>query len=352
MGTGADAIGRNDVLDALHDAIAVIDSAHTVQFANAAYIALFGGSAADIVGRPLFDGHGELSGDAALASLLRAVSNHNASVDAYDVNVGFTGYGRRRLRISALCIRQRGAPSGLSLVSLSDRSADDAEAAETAARLAQTEARVVDVHHRARNNLASILSMLRLEHRALGDRAIRRVLERISLRIEAVSWGYEMMRTGEADTGVELLGYLRQLGRTVDQQTSATRRGWHMDVSGDAFPVTLDNAVSIGMLVGELLTDAAGIDFGDAEAPGIVALGCRRDGAELRLTIDDTRRGAVVTAADDAAAALSRKLVDVYLAALGGQITRTGSPGEGMHTTLRLPYNGLDCAADGAGPPA
>ncbi len=182
--------------------------------------------------------------------------------------------------------------------------------------------------------------MLRLETRAVSDKATKRLLERIALRVEAVSWVYELMRLDAARSAIRLLAYFRQVCRAVEQQTGAARRKWQIDVSGDDVPVSLDEAVNIGMLVTELLSDAAGADFGDGETPGTITLDCRLDGTDLVITLTDGRRGTLAEGPRANEPMLGKKLVGVYVSALQGRMEQTGTRGDGLETTVRFHYNG------------
>lgn len=336
------------VVDALDDAVVVIDGDLTVHFANASYLGLFGCTEGEAVGRPLFASHAGIAGNTVLANLLKAVSTQDASVNGYVLEADFPDHGTCRIRVRAHRINHGGDPSRLTVVALSHLTDDAANTApvtaETADALQRAEARLGDVHHRARNNLASILSMLRLEHRGITDRGTRTVLERIALRIEAVSFVYEMMRM-EADRGaIHLRAYLGQMSRAVELQTGAARQKWHIEVTGEDLPVTLDDALNIGMLVTEILADAAGTDFVGGAAPGVITLVCRHTGTELVLTLSDNRVATVREAPGDQPSGLGKKLVGVYLAALQGQIEQTGTPGQGTKTTLRLNCKPVEAA--------
>ncbi len=86
-------VDHNDIMDALHDAVAVIDGDLTVHFANASYLSLFECSEEDAVGRALFAGHREIAENAVLANLLKAVSTQDVSVNGYVLEAEFPGPG-------------------------------------------------------------------------------------------------------------------------------------------------------------------------------------------------------------------------------------------------------------------
>ncbi|WMS43422.1 histidine kinase dimerization/phosphoacceptor domain -containing protein [Acuticoccus sp. MNP-M23] len=335
-------VDHSAIVEALHDAVVVIDSSLTVHFANTSYLELFGCSQADAVGHRLFSNHAALAGDTILSGLLKAVCELDVSVDGYVLEAEFPDEGQRKVQIRAHRINKTGLLSALTVVSLSLLASEnaDASAAATAAAVKSVEAELADVHHRARNNLASILSMLRLEQRGVSDPHTSGILERVSLRIEAVSWVYELMRLDADRRAIPLLPYFRLLGRAIESQSGAARQKWHVEVGGEDLAATTDEAVNIGMLLTEILADIADTKFAGAEAPGLVSIDLRRSADQMAITITDSRTGDIIPASANAPPSLGQKLIKLYLSALHGRMEQTGTPGECVWTALRLNHSG------------
>lgn len=165
------------------------------------------------------------------------------------------------------------------------------EEAQEQVRLARdrAEAMLREVNHRVGNSLQLVSSFMSLQQRHLSDEGARAALREAQARIEAVAHVHRRLYTSGDMERVELDAYLEglveELAKSVGPDGSAPA------ITLDAQPVwvSTDQAVSLGVVVTELITNAVKYAY----APG--------QGGEIRVLLkaDAEARRAILTVEDD-----------------------------------------------------
>ena len=164
-----------------------------------------------------------------------------------------------------------------------------AQALESSLR--EKEGLLKEVHHRVKNNLQVITSLLRLEAGRTREPGTKDVLKEMQGRIRSMALLHETLYQSGKFGGVELSDYLRQLATQLFRaQNSAPGR---VQLSLDLSPVTLtiDHAIPCGLIVNELLTNSLKYAF-PHDTSGEVRLELHREAdARIRLRVSDTGVG-------------------------------------------------------------
>lgn len=122
--------------------------------------------------------------------------------------------------------------------------------------LREKEVLLQEVHHRVKNNLQAVCSLLRLQTRRLDDPKLLEVLSTYQLRIQAIADVHELLcqsrdlaRVDLAEYATKLTDYLAALHAT-DAGRIALRRSF------EPFLLDIDDAISVGLILCELVTNA------------------------------------------------------------------------------------------------
>ena len=151
--------------------------------------------------------------------------------------------------------------------------------------LAEKEMLIREVHHRVKNNLQVISSMIHLRSKRAPE-DIQPQFDALAQRIHAMGRVYEQIHGVEDMSEIDLSHYLRQIADLV--------RTDHISVEVDAVPVTvaIDTAIPLGLVAIELITNAVKHAFSDSE--GTVRVTLRRlDGHNVELLVADNGSGLV-----------------------------------------------------------
>lgn len=164
------------------------------------------------------------------------------------------------------------------------------ERAEQDVRDARDRAEILlaEVNHRVANSLALVAALVRMQASAVAEPNAKDALAETQARISAIAGLHRRLYTSDDVTMVDLDAYISTLIAELD--TSMKAAGHASRIRADLEPLTVptDKAVSIGMIVTELVTNAYKYAYpGDSE--GEVRVYIRRagtDSAVLRVEDD------------------------------------------------------------------
>jgi two-component sensor histidine kinase len=177
------------------------------------------------------------------------------------------------------------------------RERDTAEAALSAAN-ANLEAVVArqlvllrEVNHRVANSLQLIASLVHMQAGAVKDEAAQSALRDTQARISAIMQIHRRLYTSENVEYVNMSEYLEGLVSELQQSLSSAHRNLPIRLNAQSVTLGTDKAVSLGVIVAELVTNACKYAYGDGEQGEIrVVLNHEAPGV-LRLVVEDDGRG-------------------------------------------------------------
>ena len=190
-----------------------------------------------------------------------------------------------------------------------------------------------EIHHRVKNNLQIIASLLRLEtNRLAEDDAARRPMETSIQRIHAMSLVHETLYQSEGFRLVELRGYTRELLSAI---SGAIEASLHYDTPTDtAIEVSLDFAIPFGLLLNELVSNAAEHAYAPGEKGRIeISLSCNDD---VELVVEDDGVGLDSHEETNGSQSLGLTLVRSLVKQLNGRISLESSSGTRWHAIFPL----------------
>jgi PAS domain S-box-containing protein len=157
------------------------------------------------------------------------------------------------------------------------------------ALLAEKELILKEVHHRVKNNMATILSLLELQASALMDDAAKAALKDAANRVMGMSILYDKLYRSKDFSGMPVGEYLESLvGELVSQFPEGP--GVRVEAGFDELRLDAKVLVPLGIIVNELVTNAMKYAFRGREG-GRLAIEARRAGGGMELTIQDDGPG-------------------------------------------------------------
>ncbi len=156
--------------------------------------------------------------------------------------------------------------------------------------LEEKEVLLREVHHRVRNNLQVISSILSLQSRTISDEESKAAFRNCILRIKSMSLAHQQIY-GAADVSrIRLDSYLQNLARLLRDTYGRPGIDVQVDVENGDFVVSLEKALICGLAVNELLVNGIvhGIPDGGA---GRVTLVLREEAGNIAIAVRDTGPG-------------------------------------------------------------
>lgn len=161
-------------------------------------------------------------------------------------------------------------------------------AAEESLRVsaARLEALLAEVNHRVANSLQIVSAMVRLQAGAVADPAARAALDDTQRRINAIAQVHRRLYTGGDVEQVDMREYLRTLVDELAETWSTAERPRALRLAADPIHLPTDRAVSLGVIVTELVSNACKYAYPAGSGEVRVALH-REDDDVFMLAVED-----------------------------------------------------------------
>jgi PAS domain S-box-containing protein len=210
------------------------------------------------------------------------------------------------------------------------------ESAESALQrsLAEKETLLQEIHHRVKNNLQIVASLLVLQIDRLSSAEGRSLLTDSVQRVQSMALIHQLLYGSSSLEHVDVSAYARTLAESLRNVLSPTTR-----VRFDTEPVevSVERAAPIGLLLNELLTNA--FKYGSASAPGAraeVLVQVRAEGPDLRLVVHDSGQGLPPGFRIDRGTSLGLQLVRSLTRQLRGTIEARSEGGARFELRCRV----------------
>jgi PAS domain S-box-containing protein len=191
-----------------------------------------------------------------------------------------------------------------------------------------------EVHHRVKNNLQVIGSLLYLQSHTLDDDAAKKAFNDSRLRVRAMAAVHELIYENDSLDKIDFEVYLEKLADIIVK--SMKSQEIHTIVDADNISLEIDKAIPLGLICNELITNSLKYAFPEDYA-GEATLGVRLE-RNLNRTITMTYEGnGIGLPADydiDSSNSLGMTIIDSLTGQLSGNITFNRREGSGLRVTL------------------
>jgi PAS domain S-box-containing protein len=165
----------------------------------------------------------------------------------------------------------------------------DHKAAEQKLRqsLEEKDTLLKEVHHRVKNNLQIISSLLHMQARHFHDEEARSLVLESQNRIRSMALVHEMLYASEGLAKIDFGDYVSDLAEMLRASYGAKTANVELSIRVDGVVLDLDTAVHLGLILNEVISNAFKHAF-----PG-------GRGGHLRIRLQQTDRALILTVQDD-----------------------------------------------------
>lgn len=180
---------------------------------------------------------------------------------------------------------------------------------------------LLEVHHRVKNNLQVIASLLRLEAGREAQSDAKSVLTDMQGRVRSMALLHEALYRTGTFASVDLGNYLRELMIQMFKALVDRRDSVQLRLDLDPVRVSMDQALPCGLLVNELISNCLKHGFPDGRSGEVrVELRALDGGRQIRLQVSDTGVGLPADFESRRGNSLGLQLVDDLTRQLGGTL--------------------------------
>jgi two-component system, sensor histidine kinase PdtaS len=158
------------------------------------------------------------------------------------------------------------------------------------ATLSEKEVLLGEVHHRVKNNLQLISSIIDLQARSAAHAPTTQLLGELRNRIHAITLLHQQLYQQPELHAVRTREYLPAILENLRQTQSRTEVAIDLSYEIDAFSLPVGTAITLGLIVSELVTNAYRHAFSDGR-PGEIRLLLTQSGRNNVLRIEDNGKG-------------------------------------------------------------
>ena len=158
------------------------------------------------------------------------------------------------------------------------------EAISTA--LKEKETLLHEIHHRVKNNMQVINSLLKLQSNNIENEQTKEILKDSQSRVYAMSAVHETLHGSESLSEIDLLSYLSKITTSIFQTYSTDSRRIELNSDINNSPIILNQAYPLGLIINELISNSLKYAFPD-EREGEINVSLKKQDKELELTVMD-----------------------------------------------------------------
>ena len=187
-----------------------------------------------------------------------------------------------------------------------------------------------EIHHRVKNNLQVVMSLLSLQVGQVRDPSARQALVQAQARINALVVVHRILHEIEYQPTVDLKRIISELGHQIAEGMSGNNRKLVYDEDLVSVIVSGDFAIPLALFVTEVLTNTFKHAFPLGRA-GTISLNLTSSGDQLHLVIADNGEGYDESGESGG---LGRRLIQSLAQQVQGQVQVTTAPGKGTRIEL------------------
>jgi len=194
------------------------------------------------------------------------------------------------------------------------------------ASLQEKEALLQEIHHRVKNNLQIVASLLSLQSSYIRDPQTLTQFQESQGRIRSMALIHEKLYQSEALATVDLADYVRTLVSTL-MRTYSARADVRLEAELEPASVSIDTAVPVGLMLNELVTNALKYAFPDGRSGRLfVALHADAGGGFI-VRVHDDGVGLKPDFRLEQASTLGLRLVRMFAKQLRADVALRSEPG-------------------------
>ena len=174
-----------------------------------------------------------------------------------------------------------------------------------------------EIHHRVKNNLQVISSLLSLQEKSISDETAKRAIMDGKERVKSMGLIHKMLYQNDGFSGIEMNDYVPKLVFGLMSSFGFQDEDMELGLSFDDIKLDVDSAIPIGLIINELVINSFKYAFEGIDQPTL-SVGLKKIDGQMELRVADNGNGSVE--AVSSSESFGYKLVKALVRQLDGQL--------------------------------
>jgi len=275
------------IVDTVRDPLLVLDQDLRIVAASRSFYQTFRLVRQNVVGRLL----GEIDGGQwnlpELQTVLEKISTDRAPVEGYEVDRVFPAIGWRNMLLNARKVFYETGTHATILLAFEDVTRRREVERQVQDLMKEKDLLLEEMQHRVANSLQIIASILLIKARTVQSEETRLQLQDAHRRVLSVAAVQQHLNPSSRNEAIDVPHYLTKLCQTLAESMIGGSRPISLKVAADPGTVLSRHAVSMGLIVTELVMNALKHAFPGEVRNGSIMVSYRVADGDWKLTVSD-----------------------------------------------------------------
>ena len=192
-----------------------------------------------------------------------------------------------------------------------------------------------EIHHRVKNNLQTISSLLSLQSESISDKSALDAVQESKNRVASMALIHQKLYQGDNLAAIEMRDYFETIGKAIIDSFGEKAENVSLEVDMPDIELDVDTAIPVGLITNELVTNSLKHAFlNEQEGQILITLTQDKNGL-LKLNIADNGQNTGGESVPKKGSGFGTLLVQLLTTQLGGKLEQ--STEAGTSTMIRFP---------------
>ncbi|MGD2249369.1 MAG: histidine kinase N-terminal 7TM domain-containing protein [Candidatus Methanofastidiosia archaeon] len=261
------------VVHSINDSVIVLDNQNRIMDLNPAAQTLVGGSPSELIGTPIDKAWPMV--DVVKLEKTNEVVINGEEQHIYDVGISPVNDWRGLITSRVIVARD-----------ITERKKAEKQ---IKASLKEKEVLLREIHHRVKNNLQIISSLLNLQSRYMKDTQYANMLKESQDRIKSMALIHETLYQSKDLANINFEGYIHALVRDLARSYGVLEDEISINIKVDDVSLAVDTAIPVGLIINELVSNSLKHAF--PHRKGEIIIGLRSVNGDIELEVSDNGVG-------------------------------------------------------------
>ena len=193
--------------------------------------------------------------------------------------------------------------------------------------LKEKELLLKEVHHRVKNNMQVISSLLNIQGESVEDEEFANLLGESQQRIKSMALIHENLYQSENLLEINFEDYINMLANSLCRFYTVPGVSVHLDVQVDDVSLDIETAVPCGLIINELISNSLKHAFKETEGTGTIKVSFYRDACSYVLKIKDDGIGLPESFDLENTTSMGLEIISILTQQLDGNISAKNDKG-------------------------